>query len=130
MLDSKAHASAHVRTEPTRFGRAQRSRDFELFEDLDPAVLPPIEQAGRYRRFSAQEQIIDRDAHSSDVFFIVSGRARVVDLFGVRAGNHLRRPCRRPVFRRDRGDRRRAALRWGDGGRGIRWCCRCRAGSS
>lgn len=65
------------RTDP---GSAERSvlASFELFEDLDPAVLPPIEQAGRYRRFSAQEQIVDRDALSADVFFIVSGRVRVV----------------------------------------------------
>ncbi|MBL8667017.1 MAG: Crp/Fnr family transcriptional regulator [Rhodospirillales bacterium] len=51
---------------------------FELFDDVEPRLLPAIEQSGRYRRFSAQEQIVDRAAHSTDVFFIVSGRVRVV----------------------------------------------------
>lgn len=52
--------------------------DIELFKDFDPAMLVNIEQSCRYRRFSAQEQIIDRDALSSDVYFIIRGRARVV----------------------------------------------------
>jgi len=52
--------------------------DIDLFRDFDKATLAQIEQSCRYRRYSAQEQIIDSDAVSSDVFFIIQGRARVV----------------------------------------------------
>ncbi len=51
----------------------------ELFADLQPESLRPIEQACRWRRYGAQEQIIDRHAESSDVFFVVQGRVRVVN---------------------------------------------------
>jgi len=52
--------------------------DLDLFADCSTVQLASIEQACRYRRFSAQEQIIDKDSHSADVYFIVRGRARVV----------------------------------------------------
>lgn len=52
--------------------------DIKLFGECEPSALAQIEQSCRVRRFSAQEQIIDRDALSSDVYFIVRGRARVV----------------------------------------------------
>lgn len=68
------------RSEGPTASPAERSvlASFELFEDVDPRLLPVIEQSGRYRRFSAQEQIVDRAAPSTEVFFIVSGRVRVV----------------------------------------------------
>lgn len=53
--------------------------NFELFAGIERNTLVAIEQACRYRRFSAQEQIIDKDAASTDVFFVVRGRARVVN---------------------------------------------------
>lgn len=37
-----------------------------------------LSQACRWRRYGAHEQIIDRDADSSDVYFIVEGRVRIV----------------------------------------------------
>ncbi|MBK8175886.1 MAG: Crp/Fnr family transcriptional regulator [Rhodospirillales bacterium] len=53
--------------------------DIDLFKTVGRGALTTIEQACRYRRFSADEHIIDRDALSSDVYFIVRGHARVVN---------------------------------------------------
>lgn len=49
-----------------------------LFEDLGTAELEAIEKLCAFNRYSAQEQIIDRDSESRDVFFVVEGRVRVV----------------------------------------------------
>lgn len=81
MLAEKAsEISTRMNTGLSTIAASERSAlaDIELFKDFDPAALGQIEQACRYRRFSAQEQIIDRDAASSDVFFIIRGHARVV----------------------------------------------------
>jgi len=51
----------------------------ELFRDLLPHELNAIEHVCRYRRFSAQELIIDRDSPTNDVFFVVRGRVRIVN---------------------------------------------------
>ncbi len=37
-----------------------------------------LSQACRWRRYAAQEQIIDRDAESTDIYFVVDGRVRIV----------------------------------------------------
>jgi CRP-like cAMP-binding protein len=50
-----------------------------LLGDLGPEQLTAVEQACRYRRFAAQEQIIDRDSVTTDVFFVVRGSVRVVN---------------------------------------------------
>jgi len=50
-----------------------------LFAGLAPAALADIERASRPRRYAAQEQIIDCDANSIDVFVVVEGRVRVVN---------------------------------------------------
>jgi CRP-like cAMP-binding protein len=51
----------------------------DLLEDLGDEELTALEQACRYRRFAAQEQVIDRESHTNDVFFVVRGRVRVVN---------------------------------------------------
>jgi CRP-like cAMP-binding protein len=51
----------------------------ELFRELDPAERQRIEQRCRWRRYAPHEPIIDRSSDSHDVYFIVTGRARVVD---------------------------------------------------
>jgi CRP-like cAMP-binding protein len=53
--------------------------ELDLFASVDRSVLLGLEQACRYRRFAAQEQIVDKDSLASDVYFIVRGRARVVN---------------------------------------------------
>ena len=50
-----------------------------LFAGLGREKLTVVEQACRYKRFAAQEQIIDRDSATTDVFFVVRGRVRVVN---------------------------------------------------
>jgi CRP-like cAMP-binding protein len=49
-----------------------------VFEGLSAADLNEIEHECRYRRFSAQEHIIDRGSPTTDVFFVVRGRVRTL----------------------------------------------------
>jgi CRP/FNR family transcriptional regulator, cyclic AMP receptor protein len=82
VLESKAVSkSPRMTVETTAAGNsAQRSilADMDLFASIDRNVLCGIEQTCRYRRFAAQEQILDKDSAPSDVYLIVRGRARVV----------------------------------------------------
>ena len=50
-----------------------------ILTDLDPADLEKLEQRCSWRKFKKQELIIDRQADSREVYFIVSGRVRVVN---------------------------------------------------
>ena len=50
----------------------------DLLADLDEAVRINLEKACGWKRYSAGEQIIDRQSESRDVFFVVEGRVRVV----------------------------------------------------
>lgn len=50
-----------------------------LLRSLGHDALAAIEKASVYKKFSPYEQIIDRDSSSTDVFFIVRGRARIVN---------------------------------------------------
>lgn len=49
-----------------------------LFADLSPAERAAIARQCRWRRFDPHEQIIDRQSESRDVFFVISGRVRVI----------------------------------------------------
>ena len=51
----------------------------DLFACLDPAARQALERKCVWRRWAAGEQIIDRENLSNDVYFVASGRARVVD---------------------------------------------------
>jgi CRP/FNR family cyclic AMP-dependent transcriptional regulator len=51
----------------------------DLFAYLDPPARQALERRCTWRRWAPGEQIIDRETLSSDVYFVVSGRARVVD---------------------------------------------------
>jgi CRP-like cAMP-binding protein len=51
----------------------------ELFRDFPEKDLRPVEQACRYRRFSPQEIIVDRDSLSQDVYLVIRGRVRIVN---------------------------------------------------
>jgi CRP/FNR family transcriptional regulator, cyclic AMP receptor protein len=82
VLESKAVSKpARMNLETAAANPVQRSilSGTDLFMGIDRNALCGIEQSCRYRRFSAQEQIIDKDSAASDVFFIVRGRARVVN---------------------------------------------------
>jgi len=50
-----------------------------LLAGLSQKELAQVEKACRWRRYSAHQQIIDRDSHSRDVFFVVSGKVRIVN---------------------------------------------------
>ncbi len=51
----------------------------ELLSELKPAELKKIEKQVVFKKFTAQEQIIDRQSETSDVFFVVEGDVRVVN---------------------------------------------------
>jgi CRP/FNR family cyclic AMP-dependent transcriptional regulator len=50
-----------------------------LFADLDETSRLTLERRCAWRSWAAGEQIIDREGESTDVYFIVSGRAHVMD---------------------------------------------------
>lgn len=49
-----------------------------LLADLKPDELARVEQMCRWKSYENQEQIIDRQSDSSDIYFVVSGAVRVV----------------------------------------------------
>ena len=51
----------------------------ELLSTLKPAELKKVEKQVVFKRFAAQEQIIDRQSETSDVFFVIEGDVRVVN---------------------------------------------------
>jgi len=53
-------------------------RGIDLLKDLPADELEKIEKACRWKKYDKDEQIIDRQSDSRDIFFVVSGRVRVV----------------------------------------------------
>ena len=51
----------------------------ELFSVLPPEDVKRLEQRCAWKKFKKQELIIDRQAESREVYFVVSGRVRVVN---------------------------------------------------
>lgn len=82
MLKSKA-ANESVRSIPSVVEAEVSERsvlaEIELFKEVDRDALLPIERACRFRRFSAHEHIFEKDAVSTDVFFVVRGKIRIVN---------------------------------------------------
>jgi len=60
--DTAAHSLAHI----------------NLLSDLDAREVARVEQACSWKTYAAQEQIIDRQSDTQDVYFVVSGAVRVV----------------------------------------------------
>ncbi|MBL8658646.1 MAG: Crp/Fnr family transcriptional regulator [Rhodospirillales bacterium] len=69
-----------------------------LLQSLDAKARSAIERSGVYRRYAALGHIIDRDGRTTDVFFIIRGRARIVNysltgreiaLDDLQAGDHF-----------------------------------------
>lgn len=50
-----------------------------LLQSLDPAARQSLEQRCRWRRYGRHDEIIGRESDSRDVYFIISGRVRVVN---------------------------------------------------
>lgn len=51
----------------------------ELLRALNPAERHAIERRCRWKHFGRDEQIIDRQTDSTDIYFVASGRVRIVD---------------------------------------------------
>lgn len=77
MLNGKACAEA--RRAPVVGGERSLLANIDLFAGMGPDELSVIELACRYRRFAAQEHVIERDSATVDVFFVVRGRVRIVN---------------------------------------------------
>jgi CRP-like cAMP-binding protein len=65
-----------------RVGHQEPARSLagiELLRSLPADKLHAVERRCLWRKWRAGEQVIDRETMSNDVYFVVSGRARVVD---------------------------------------------------
>lgn len=63
----------------TADGGHQTLAGIDLFTGMPAEVVKTLEQACRWKRYKADEQIIDRDSDSRDVHFVVAGKVRVVN---------------------------------------------------
>ena len=54
-------------------------KGIDFLGDLTAKEVEAIEQACRFKTYRAQEQIIDRQSSTQDVFFVVRGKVRVVN---------------------------------------------------
>ena len=59
--------------------QAYKLSNIELLSDLSNDALATLEKRCSWRNFAPQEQIIDRQSTTRDVYFIVTGRVRVVN---------------------------------------------------
>ena len=50
----------------------------ELFESLSPDDLEALARRCRWRRYTANQQIVEKMDQTTDVFFIVRGKVRAV----------------------------------------------------
>jgi len=53
-------------------------QNINLLQGLSHDIIEELNKQCRWKWYDAQEQIIDRQAESTDVFFIVQGRVRIV----------------------------------------------------
>jgi CRP-like cAMP-binding protein len=75
-----ARASEKVsQSKPAQVVAPRSLAGVDLFAFLEPAARQALERKCVWRRWAAGEQIIDRENLSNDVYFVASGRARVVD---------------------------------------------------
>jgi CRP/FNR family transcriptional regulator, cyclic AMP receptor protein len=68
---------AAERTAPVEMTRSLEN--IELFESLNPEARAQLERRCTWQRWDAGEQIIDRETASTDVYFVVRGKVRVID---------------------------------------------------
>lgn len=60
-------------------GPAHSLENIEFLDPLDASARKSLEQRARWVRHKQGETIIDRESESRDVYFVVDGRARVVN---------------------------------------------------
>lgn len=63
----------------TRNAPAETLANVELLSTLTPAERQAVERRCRWKRFAKDEQIIDRETDSTDVYFIAAGAVRIVN---------------------------------------------------
>ncbi len=77
---------------------ASSLKGVRILDGVGAATLAELEKACTWRRYMDHEQIIDRQSDSTDVFFVVEGRVRIVNyslsgkeitLEDLDAGNHF-----------------------------------------
>lgn len=68
-----------MKTAPRSTVLVQTLAGVQLFRDLEAQRRLAIEQRCAWRRWSPGEHILDREAGSNDVYFVVHGRARIVE---------------------------------------------------
>lgn len=59
--------------------QANKLSKIELFSELSGKILDNLERRCSWRSFESQEQIIDWQSETRDVYFIVTGKVRVVN---------------------------------------------------
>lgn len=78
--------------------KARQLDGIELLEELPAAELRELERRSTWRHYARNEQILDRDSDSRDVYFVVKGRVQVknysfsgreIALATVRAGGYF-----------------------------------------
>jgi CRP/FNR family transcriptional regulator, cyclic AMP receptor protein len=67
------------RAKPSQSEMPRSLAAIDLFATLNDQARQALERRCTWRRWAAGEQIIDRETTSNDVYFMVSGRARVID---------------------------------------------------
>ncbi len=65
--------------ERTKTDTAESLANIELLAALKPAELRDVERRCRWKRFARDEQIIDRETDSTDIYFVANGSVRIVD---------------------------------------------------
>jgi cAMP-binding proteins - catabolite gene activator and regulatory subunit of cAMP-dependent protein kinases len=78
MLDTSLSGEP-ARPVTTKTGEFSLLSQIQLLSNLPVQDLWRIEQQCRYRRFAADEHIIDRDSPNTDLLFLVRGHVRVVN---------------------------------------------------
>jgi len=63
----------------TKTDTAESLANIELLAALTAAELHAVERRCRWKRFGRDEQIIDRETDSTDVYFVANGGVRIVD---------------------------------------------------
>jgi CRP/FNR family transcriptional regulator, cyclic AMP receptor protein len=72
-----------VRREKERAPVSEKVREslsrVDLLAEVSQAELKKLEKSCSFKRYSAAEQIIDRQSETKDVFFVIDGKVRVVN---------------------------------------------------
>jgi CRP-like cAMP-binding protein len=63
----------------TKIDATESLANIELLSALTATELRAVERRCRWKRFARDEQIIDRETDSTDVYFVANGSVRIVD---------------------------------------------------